>query len=185
MAKKHPSPIRGTTTDGLAVTITETELGHLTQLAGWEGFDRTADQALRTQGLPLPSDFRSSVRRGPATLWRTAPDRVLIRSETPLRRVETAVNLAILDLSDSRVCLTLEGPGASGLLSRVAALDFGDAAFLVGQFAQTAIHQVSVLIDRQGIDQFTLLIPTTFAMALTSFLADHLTAELVSKPMNR
>ncbi|RWE21540.1 MAG: hypothetical protein EOS41_26440 [Mesorhizobium sp.] len=175
MAKKHPSPIRGTTSDGLAVIITEVELGHLTQLAGWEDFDRTADEALRARGLSLPSDFRSAVRRGPAIVWRIAPDRVLIRSENALG-VESATELAVLDLSDSRVCLTLEGPGARGLFSRVASLDFGDSAFPAQQFAQTAIHHVSVLIDREGDDQFKVLIPTTFATSLTSFLADHLSA---------
>ncbi|RWK76739.1 MAG: hypothetical protein EOR50_13380 [Mesorhizobium sp.] len=180
MAKGYSLPICGRTSDGLAVTITEVGLGHLTQLAGWGDFDRTADQALRAQGLSLPGDYRSSLRRGPAIIWRITPDRVLIRSE-PAFGVENAIDFVILDLSDSRVCLTLEGSGASGLLSRVAALDFSDAAFPVGQFAQTAIHHVSVLIDRQCSEQFIVLIPVTFAGSLTNFLADHLTAEVVPK----
>lgn len=183
MAKGHSLPISGTTSDGLAVIIKEVQLGCLTQLAGWGDFERKVGDALRAQELSLPDDFRSSFRRGSTIIWRIAPDRAWVRSEAPVA-VRDATDLAVLDVSDSRRCLVLEGPGAIGLLSRVAALDFSDAAFPVGQFAQTAIHHVSVLIDRQGIDQFTVLIPTTLARSLTSFLADHLTAELVAKPIN-
>lgn len=180
MAEGYSVPISGKTSDGLAVTVSEVELGHLTQLAGWSDFNKTVDYAFRTQGLSVPSDYRSAVRGGRAVIWRIAPDRVLVRSETALA-LESANDLSVLDLSDSRVCLALRGPGASGLLSRVAALDFSDAAFPVGQFAQTAIHHVSVLIDRQCSEQFTVLIPVTFAASLTNFLADHLTAEVVPK----
>ncbi|MER9801157.1 hypothetical protein NKJ36_29325 [Mesorhizobium sp. M0142] len=184
MVRKYALPVNGTTSDHRAVTINEVELGYLTQLAGWEGFDRKADDALRAEGLSLPGDYRSSVRRGRTIVWRIAPDRALIRSNTPLG-LESVIDLAVLDLSDARVCLTLEGPGARGLFNRVTAIDLADAAFPVGHFAQTAIHHVSVLIDRHDRDQFTVLIPTTFAMSLASFLADHLTAEVATKPANR
>lgn len=183
MVKKHTLPAIGTTSDYLAVTINEVELGYLTQLAGWEDFDRKADDALRAEGLSLPGGYRSSARRGRTIVWRIAPDRALIRSDTTLG-LQSVIDLAVLDLSDARVCLTLEGPGASGLFSRVTAIDFADAAFPVGHFAQTAIHHVSVLIDRYGRDEFTVLIPTTFATSLTSFLADHLTTEEANTPAN-
>lgn len=180
MAEGYSVPISGKTSDGLAVTLSEVELGHLTQLAGWSDFNKTVDYAFRTQGLSVPSDYRSAVRGGMAVIWRIAPDRVLVRSETALA-LESANDVSVLDLSDSRVCLALQGPGASGLLSRVAALDFSDAAFPVGQFAQTAIHHISVLIDRQDGEHFTVLIPTTFARSIASFLTQHLAAETVSK----
>ncbi|MER8543334.1 hypothetical protein NKH17_28725 [Mesorhizobium sp. M1334] len=176
MVEKYALPVNGTTSDHLAVTINEVELGYLMQLTGWEDFERKANDALRAEGLAVPGDFCSSVRRGRTIVWRIAPDRALIRSDTALG-LQSVVDLAVLDLSDARVCLRLEGPGVSGLFSRVTAIDFADAAFPVGHFAQTAIHHVSVLIDRHGPDQFTVFIPTTFATSLTSFLADHLTAE--------
>ncbi|RWQ60951.1 hypothetical protein [Mesorhizobium sp.] len=182
MAKKLEFPVRGTTSHDRAVTLDEIELGYLTQLAGWGKFKEKANGALRAQDLALP-DYGLSVRRGPTTVWRIAPDRALVRSDSALG-FESVTDLAVLDLSDSRVCLTLEGPGANGLLSRVASLDFSDAAFDVGTFAQTAVHHVSVLIDRSGPDQFTVLVPTTFATSLTSFLADHLTAETATKSGN-
>jgi heterotetrameric sarcosine oxidase gamma subunit len=176
MTKNHALPVNGTTSDGLAVAINEVELGYLTQLAGWEDFQEKGNETLRAQGLSLPVDYHSSFRRGSTTIWRVAPDRMLLRSSAAFD-FESAIDLAVLDLSHSRVCLTLEGPGANGLLSRVAPLDFSEVSFPVGDFAQTAIHHVSALIDRHTIDGFTLLIPTTFARSLTSFLTHHLTAE--------
>lgn len=173
MAKKHHLPILGATSDDQAVTINEAEVGYLTQLAGWENFDKASDDALREKGLSVPTDFRSPVRRWLTTAWRIAPDRVLVRSDTALG-FESSSELAVLDLSEARICLTLEGPGAAALLSRVIALDFSEAAFPVGTFAQTALHHVGVLVDRGGCDRFTVLIPTTWATSLTSLLVDHL-----------
>ncbi len=173
MAEKHLLPMRGATSDGAAVTISEAELGYLTQLAGWENFENAVDDALRAQAVSLPTDFRSPVRRGLTTAWRIAPDRVLVRSDTTLG-FESSSDLAVLDLSEARVCITLEGPGAAGLLSRVIALDFSEVAFPVGTFAQTPLHHVGVLADRHGRDQFMVLIPTTWATSLTSLLASHL-----------
>ncbi|WP_172401971.1 sarcosine oxidase subunit gamma [Ensifer aridi] len=173
MAKKHQSPVRGTTSDGLPVTIREVELGTLTQLAGWEDFDILADGILRKQALSLPSDCRSSFRRGLTSVWRIAPDRVLVRSDTAMN-FEAVDEIVTLDLSHSRVCLRLNGRGAASLLSRMVALDLSEAGFPIGTFAQTAIHHVSVLIDRVGMEEFDLCIPTTFAVSLTGFIAEHL-----------
>ncbi|WP_158693490.1 aminomethyltransferase family protein [Neorhizobium alkalisoli] len=166
-------PAHGVTSDGAAVVINETNLGFLTQLAGWARFSEVADAALRAQSLSLSENFRVTVRRGMVTAWRIAPDRVLIRSDVKLS-LESSDDLAVLDLSEARVCLTLEGAGAAGLLSRVIALDFSEAAFPVGTFAQTALHHVGVLVDRPGRDQFTILIPTTWTTSLIGLLTDHL-----------
>lgn len=166
-------PAHGVTSDGATVVINETDLGFLTQVAGWGRFSEAADGALRTQSLSLPNDFRTPVRRGTVTVWRIAPDRVLMRSDVKLS-LESSDDFVVLDLSEARVCLTIQGPGAAGLLSRVIALDFSEAAFPVGTFAQTGLHHVGVLVDRHERDQFTVLIPTTWATSLTSLLADHL-----------
>lgn len=180
MAKRHTLPMRGKTTDGLAVTISEVELGYLTQLAGWDAFDKLADGVLRKQDLSLADDYRSSFRRGLTTIWRIASDRVLVRSDTAMD-LEPVEQLVVLDLSHSRICVRLNGPGAASLLSRVVALDLSEVGFPVGTFAQTAIHHVSVLIDRYRDDEFNVLIPTTFGQSLSGFLVDHL-LQTVSAP---
>ena len=166
-------PVVGTISDGTAVAIDEVELGFLTQLAGWDRFREAAGNALGSQSLSLPEDYRLPVRHATATVWRIAPDRVLVRSEAKLP-LESSDELVILDLSEARVCLAIEGPGAAGLLSRVIALDFSESGFPTGAFAQTALHHVGVLVDRQGPDRFTVLIPTTWATSMAGLLAGHI-----------
>lgn len=173
MDKNELLPVSGVTSDGSVVSIEEVELGFLTQLAGWDHFNKVADNGLRAQGLTLPNDYRTPFRDGSTTVWRIAPDRILVRSDRSFG-FENSDDLVVLELSDARVCLTIEGPGAEGLLSRVMALDFADAAFPVGSFAQAGLHHVGVLVDRHGRDQFTLLIPTSWATSLTRLLAEHL-----------
>lgn len=173
MAKKYQMPVRGLTADGIAVTIRELELGYLTQLAGWEGFEIAAGSILRKQALSLPDNCNSSFRRGMTSVWRIAPDRVLVHSDTTIN-FEVGDEIARLDLSHSRICMRLDGFGSASLLSRVVALDLSERSFPTGTFAQTSFHHVGVLIDRRDINVFNVFMPTTLAASLTDFLADHL-----------
>lgn len=173
MAKKYQMPVRGITADGLAVTVREVELGYLTQLAGWENFEIAAGSILRKRALSLPDNCNSLFRRGMTSVWRIAPDRVLVHSDTAIS-FEADDEIARLDLSHSRVCVRLEGFGSTSLLSRVVALDLSETAFPTGTFAQTSIHHVGVLIDKRHINVFDVFIPTTLAASLADFLADHL-----------
>ena len=173
MGRTHPLPVKGMTSDGKAVAISEGEPGILTQLAGWDRFDEAANAALRPFSLSLPSGFRKPVRVRKKTVWRIAPDKALVMSAKTLG-LENSSELAILDLSDARIRLILEGPGTADLLSRVMALDFSETAFPIGTFAQGSLHHVGVLVDRRNEDIFDLLIPTTWAISLTSLIADHL-----------
>jgi methylglutamate dehydrogenase subunit D len=173
MARKHNLPFSGLNSDSASVIVSETELGHLTQLAGWGTFAEAAGEALQAHSLPLPTDYRRPVREGTVTVWRIAPDRVLVRSNNELG-LEGTDELVTLDLSDARICLTVTGDGAAGLLSRIIALDFSDQAFPTGTFVQTSLHHVGVLIERQDKDQFIVLMPTTWARSLTDLLVTHL-----------
>lgn len=170
---EHDLPICGTTSDGAAIQISEEPIGCLTQVAGWDTFTTSADEALRSQGLALPTDFRISIHHGLVTVWRIAPDRVLVRSDVPLK-IASSSELVVLDLSEARVCLVLKGAGATSLLSRVIALDFSEASFPIGCFAQTAMHHVGVLVERFGQDEFGVFIPTTWATSLMDLMANHL-----------
>lgn len=170
---EHELPICGTTSDGAAVQINEEPTGCLTQIAGWDTFTASADEALRSQGLSLPTDFRSSIRQGRVTVWRIAPDRALVRSNAPLK-IASSPALVVLDLSEARVCLVLKGAGATGLLSRVIALDFCEASFPIGCFAQTGMHHVGIMVERFGQDEFNVFIPTTWATSLVDLMAKHL-----------
>lgn len=166
-------PVTGTLSDLARVTIDEIEIGHLTQLAGWSTFESAAERLLQSLGLALPIDYRTPVRAGETTAWRVAPDRVLVHSAAE-PGLASSQDVAVLDLSQARVCLSVTGPGAAGLLSRVVALDFSETAFPIGTFAQTGLHHVGVLIERTGRERFLVFIPTTWARSLTELLIDHL-----------
>ncbi|RWH97199.1 MAG: hypothetical protein EOQ89_26385 [Mesorhizobium sp.] len=173
MAKKFQLPVSGTTSDGLAVTITEAEVNYLTQVAGWEKFEQSASDALRRYELALPQDCREAFRKDSVTVWRIAPDRALVRSGSPIK-FDDDEQLAALELADSRVCVRVNGPGAASFLSRVVALDLSERCFPVGSFAQTAIHHINVLLDRSEVDEFDVLLPTTFNDSLTGYLVGHI-----------
>lgn len=168
-----PLPVNGRTSDGLAVAITEVDPGFLTQITGWDRFLEAGNSALQPHGLSLPTDYRTARTGTNARVWRTAPDRALVHSDAPIH-LAGSDDLAVLDLSDARVVLVLKGDGAAGLLSRAIALDFSDTGFPTGTFAQTSLHHVGVLVERTAQDEFTVMIPTTWASSVTGFLADHL-----------
>jgi heterotetrameric sarcosine oxidase gamma subunit len=166
-------PFRGSTSEGQEVNLREVPVGYLTQLAGWNNFVPFSAELLRGSSLALAADYRIPWRGNDSVVWRIAPDRVLIRSNTPFVFASTT-ELVTLDLSQARVRLHLEGPGTPGLLSRLAAIDFSETSFPVGSFVQAGIHHVGVLIDRPGQLEFELFIPTTWAGSLVELIAAHL-----------
>ena len=170
---EHRLPVSGTTSDGKSVSIEEIDTGCLTQVAGWESFEPAAGALLDGLGLALPGDYRSPARHGRFTAWRIAPDKVLVQSETPIIAAGFE-DIVTLDLSQARVCIALSGIGAADLLSRVMTLDFSEAAFPSGTFAQGSLHHVGVLVERSQADAFQILIPTTWADSLIGLLVDHL-----------
>jgi heterotetrameric sarcosine oxidase gamma subunit len=166
-------PIRGSTSEGQEVTLREISLGHLTQLAGWDDFMALATEQLGNLGLGLSEDYRLAWRQNDAVAWRIAPDKILIRSDRPLT-ISSTPDLVALNLSQAKIRLHLEGPGAFGLLSRLAAIDFSETSFPVGTFAQTGVHHISVLIDRVGQHEFEVLVPTTWGSSLIEIMNVHL-----------
>jgi methylglutamate dehydrogenase subunit D len=170
---KHHLPVRGTTSDGANVTVSEVDLGFLTQIAGWQRFEEAAERTLRAIGLSLPSNYRTPVRANGSTVWRIAPDKALIRSEAPIS-LEDSEDIVVLDLSQARVRLTVEGTGAASLLSRLIALDFSEVAFPADTFVQTSLHHVGILVERRAREAFTVYIPTTWAVSLMGLVEDHL-----------
>jgi heterotetrameric sarcosine oxidase gamma subunit len=169
----HQLPLQGKTSDGKSVSVQELPAGFISQLAGWESFVTAGSTVLRTLGIGFPENYRTPWRSKSAAVWRIAPDRVLIRSDEPLAIASTG-ELAVLDLSQAKFRLRLEGPGSAGLLARLAALDFSEASFPTGSFAQTGMHHIGVLVDRLDEDKFEILIPTTWATSLIELIGAHL-----------
>lgn len=149
------------------VRLAEQRIGMLLQLAGWQAFDTAADEFLRQLGTRLPADYRTVETTPDLRVYRVAPDRVLIRSDRPqaLPTFDPS-QLVTLDLSHSKIALALTGSCAADVLSRSAPMDVGVQLSAPGQFVQTCIHEVSVLIERADADRFNLLVPYTWAASV-------------------
>lgn len=170
MSSRH----EGRTSDGLPVSLTERPMLRLAQLSGWTGFDAAATALLERAGLSLPPMTGTSLQAGGCTLWRIAPDRVLIHGDCVPG--DGSPELALLDLDSARRCWRIDGAGATDLLTRVIPLDLSEKVFPPGTFATTGIHGVAVLIDRTGPQTFDLYIPTTWAQYVVAFIALHVLA---------
>lgn len=164
----------GRISDGAPVKLRVGALACVWQLAGWGGFAASADTAARKLGLSLPDDFRSSQRSASLSLWRIAPDRALIGAEHRSDPPETPADIALLDLSQARVKMVLNGAGAAGLLARLTSVDTSLNAFPLDTFAQTGVRHVGVLIDRRAVDRFDVLVPRTWARWIADAMRMHL-----------
>lgn len=159
------------------LTIKESPVTSLVQLAGWENFENDAETIFSELGLPGLGDYRTVTKVGDISCARIAPDRLLLRGVAygQLAQRCEALEMVALDLSHARTAITLSGPDAENVLARLAAVDFGLEQFHVGQFIQTGIHHVGVFIQRLDDQSFEVVMPSTWAASLYEFLT--LTAE--------
>ena len=158
---------------GPGITLSDAPLSGLVQIAGWDGFETAVKPTLKTLGFTDAGDFRNSRQSGNTTLFRTAPDRVLITGASAGDVLETAganAELAVLDLGHARLQINVEGHNAEGLMALLAPIDFRLNAMPVGSFVQTGIHHVGVLIHRTSVTRFELMVPVTFARGLWQFI---------------
>lgn len=154
---------------GTPIGLRQRVLPGLWQLAGWDGFDTAAKPALAALGLPGLGDYRRAQTGDACTAWRIAPDRLLIETATSLARFASA-ELAVLDLGHARACIEVSGPHARTLLAQVTSADVSETAFEPGQFLQTGIHQVGVLLHCREEDRFELLVPSSWAESVWELL---------------
>lgn len=153
------------TDDGPGVALSEERPGALIQLAGWSNFDAAVAPVLADLGFDAAGQYGTSVAQNGRRLFRIAPDRILITSDSPLPlpQVPQADELAILDLSHSRTCICVEGREAENVMARLAAIDFRASSFPLGGFVQTGIHHIGVLICRSAAQRFDILTPVSWA----------------------
>lgn len=78
-----------------------------------------------------------------------------------LRTREDSRRCVITNLTDSFTCFELDGPDAMIALTADCGLDL--AAFAVRQYAQTLLHQVPVLITREGAGEWRMLVDRSLA----------------------
>lgn len=103
------------------------------------------------------------------------PDEWLLRTE-PGTPIATAAGLpiAITDISDRSICLTIEGPGAAQTIMTGCPLDLG--VFAVGRATRTVFETVEIILIRESEDRFQIEVWRSFAdwlwTALTTAASD-------------
>tara|TARA_R110002051_G_scaffold316835_1_gene397046 strand:- start:41455 stop:41991 length:537 start_codon:yes stop_codon:yes gene_type:complete len=169
--------LKGQTSNGADVEIHESDLGVLWQFAGWDGFGEALAGLLSPLGIKAADDMRTSTRGSGLSLWRIAPDKVLIAGNEPsasLAAIETGPDVVGLDLTHARIKIRIEGAGAPDLLTRLVPVDVSLASFPNGSFVQTGMHHVGVLIDRISDTCFEILVPRTWSCSLIDLMRVHL-----------
>ena len=129
---------------------------------------------METLGLSQLGPVGQADAAGGLTAFRTAPERLLIRTEddSVFDQARDAVDesaLCLLDLSHARTVIRLEGPEARNLLARLVSVDLRDDVMPVNGFALTGIHGVSVMLHRvtaAALPIYDLYIPYTWAASL-------------------
>lgn len=140
--------------DDAPVLLSEPPLGALWQVAGWlPSFEPAITTLLAPLGLPDTGTFSVARSAGETTVFRIAPERVLLRQRgaatLPAILASAAPEvLPVLDLGHARTVVRVEGAAAPDLLARLVNVDLHDSAMPEGGFAQTGIHEVSVLLHR-------------------------------------
>lgn len=157
--------------------LSETMPGGLLQIAGWSGFEAAATPALSTFGLEGLGDYRNARSAAGATVYRIAPDRLLLRHSDPSALTKASAALdperaCSLDLSHARWVFAIEGATAPALLARLLPIDCDPACFPVDCFVQTAVHHVGVLLHRRAEVRWELLVPVTWAQSLWDYLCE-------------
>lgn len=147
-------------------------LNGLWQIAGWDDFEIASASVLRRLGVNSLGGFQTAQQSGAVTTWRIAPDRLLIEGSGDLSDT-VSESLAVLDLSHARMAITLDGPAARDLLTQVVALDMSPMVWGPGDFRQTGIHGVGVLIHCTGATRFDILVPVTWAETVWDVLYDN------------
>lgn len=137
------------------------------QLAGWSDFAAAAHPALGALDIPNLGGYRRAQCLNGRTLWRVAPDKVWIEGVGALDLTRHGGdNLVVLDLSQSRIMVTIAGTKARNLLAMMCPVDVSSDAFAPGDFVQTAMAQTAVLVQCQSDTAFEVMVPVTWAASL-------------------
>lgn len=158
-----------------ALLFSERPLGNLLQIAGWEDFEKYCSPIVDEFGFKNFGNYRSVQGFDTTECFAIAPDKILVRhkDDQAYDRLCSTIDpckLAIVDLSHARCVISIAGEASEALMARLAGIDFSLAAFPVGDFVQTGIHHVGVLIKRDETNVFEIIIPFTWAASIWDYL---------------
>jgi sarcosine oxidase subunit gamma len=127
-------------------------------------------------GVGLPATVNSQTVSARAKIKRITPDQYWLDTSDaePLKRLAQVLpaSCALTDLSQSRVRVVLEGPMVRKMLAKGISIDLHPLVFRTGDFALTALHHTTVLLERCGEDCYELWWMRTYAATLWDWLLD-------------
>lgn len=160
------------------LVIEQASASRWTQLCIFPGSHSEVSTAWhRCFGYALPDSASGFYADGESRIYRAAVDQYWLRdfSDSQLASIEAALMAdvaALVDLSDSRVTIRIAGRSGREILSRWITVDLHPSVFPVGAFAQTGIHHVGGLLERNGPDDYSFVAIRTFALTVWEALTD-------------
>jgi sarcosine oxidase subunit gamma len=165
------------------VELIERKLVSLVQVAAWPGTAELVEGIVASlTGCAPPQGPSGSSGDAEGAILAIAPGRWLVESRDPRLAQRLAGQIgpdlgAVTDLSHARVAIRVSGPKASWVLAKGLALDLHPNAFPSLKVAQSAIHEVGVVVrrlspDNPGGDSFDLYVYRGFALSFWDWLTE-------------
>lgn len=160
------------------VVLTERRIASLVQVAAWPDTLSHVAQAIATvTHCAMPERPSGSTAREATAIMAIGPGRYLIESDDPnlAQKLTAAIGAdlgAVTDLSHARSAIRISGPKATWVLSKGLAIDLHPEAFPSQDVAQSAIHEVGVLVRRLSEDSFDLYVFRGFALSFWEWLTE-------------
>jgi len=164
--------------DGPGVTLTERRLVSLVQVAAWpDTAEQVADRLASLLGCAPPQAHDGSSGEASGALLSLAPGRWLVESGDPRFAARLGGQIgphlgAVTDLSHARIVIRITGPEAARVLAKGLALDLHPGAFPPMKVAQSAIHEVGVILRRLSAESFDLYVYRGFALSFWEWLTE-------------
>ena len=164
------------------VTLTERQLVSLVQVAAWpDTVEQVTDSVASLAGCAPPQGPSGSSGGPEGAILAIAPGRLLVESRDPRLALLLAEQIspesgtqlgAVTDLSHARIAIRISGPKAAWILSKGMAIDFHPAVFPPMKVAQSAIHEVGVVVRRLSPESFDLYVYRGFALSFWEWLTE-------------
>jgi len=164
--------------DDPGVVLTERRLVSLVQVAAWPETAEQVESSLTSLlGCAPPQGASGSSGDAGGAVLALGPGRWLAESPDARLAQQLAQQIpadlgAVTDLSHARIALRVAGPKAAWVLSKGLALDLHPAAFAPMRVAQSAIHEVGVIVRRLSAESFDLYVYRGFALSFWEWLTE-------------
>jgi len=164
--------------DEPGVTLTERRLVSLVQVTAWpETVEQVEGIVASLTHCAPPQGPSGSSGDADGAILAIGPGRLLVESADGRLAAQLQEQIppalgAVTDLSHARVAIRVAGPKAAWVLNKGLALDLDPAAFPPMKVAQSAIHEVGVVVRRLPAETFDLYVYRGFALSFWDWLTE-------------